>query len=156
MSPVRRCSGEGPTLSVPMNVQRLTEFSIYLAQRPGELAGLLEATAVAGVDVSGFAVTEYNDRGLVRLVGEPEESLRHVMESLVESGVGPVVETPVLSIEIDQRPGAVRDMSVMMADARVNVKYVYLCPAQNGTPTRVIVCVDDLDRAIEAIAVDGA
>ncbi len=74
----------------------------------------------------------------------------------MESGVGPAVETPVLSIDVDQRPGAVRDMSVMMADARVNVKYVYLCPGQNGTPTRVVVCVDDLDRAIEAITINGA
>jgi hypothetical protein len=135
-----------------MNVERLTEFTIYLAQRPGELAGLLEAAAVAGVDIEGLAVTEYNERGLVRLIGAPEESLRHVMESLVESGLGPAVETPVLGVEIDQRPGAVRDLSVMMADARVNVKHVYLCPAQNGNPTRVIVCVDDLDKAIETIS----
>lgn len=139
-----------------MNAQRLTEFSIYLAQRPGELAGLLEAAAVAGIDIAGLSVTEYNDKGLVRLIGTPEEPLRHVLESLVETGIGPMVETPVLSVEVDQRPGAVRDLSVMMADARINVKYVYLCPGQNGTPTRVIVCVDDLDRAIESITINGA
>ena len=44
----------------------------------------------------------------------------------------------------------------MMADARINVKYVYLCPGQNAAPTRVIVCVDDLDRALEAITIHGA
>ncbi len=63
-----------------MIARRLTEFTIYLAQRPGELAGLLEAIDAAGVDVAGLSVTEYNERGLVRLVGEPEESLRRVME----------------------------------------------------------------------------
>lgn len=134
-----------------MQSERLTEFSIYLAQRPGELAGLLEASAAAGVNILGLCVTEYKDKGLVRLIAEPEESIRHVCESLVEAGVGPVVESPVVAFDIENRPGALRDVAVGLADARINIQYVYLTSPSPGRASRAVMRVDDLDRATEAI-----
>jgi len=134
-----------------MQTERLTEFSIYLAQRPGELAGLLEAAAAAGVNILGLCVTEYKDKGLVRLIAEPEEPLRHVCESLVEAGVGPVVESPVLAFDIENRPGALRDVAVGLADARINIQYVYLSGTVPGKASRAVMRVDDLERGIEAI-----
>ena len=134
-----------------MKPERLTEFSVYLAQRPGELVGLLDATAQAGVEVIALATTDYRDKGLVRLIGTPEESLRNACERLAESGVGPIVETPVLAVEMETRPNAVRDLAVLMADSRINVRYTYLAPAINGSPARAIFCVDDFDGAITAI-----
>lgn len=135
-----------------MKSTRLTEFCIYLEHRPGQLAGLLDAAAAGGVYISGLCVSEYRDRGLVRLIGEPEESLRHVCESLVESGVGPMVESPVLAIDIEHRPGALRDVACGLADARVNIQYVYLTTPANGHPSRAVMRVDDIERAAGAIA----
>ncbi len=130
---------------------RLTEFTIYLAQRPGELAGVLEAAAVAGVDIHAVAAGEHNDRGMVHLIGTPEEALRHVMESLVESGIGPVVESPVLAVAVDNRPGAVRDISVLMADARVNIRRAYMASGIAGQPSLCVFRFDDPERAAEVI-----
>lgn len=133
-----------------MQTERLIEFSLYLAHRPGELAGVLEAAAAASVQIFGLSVTEYKDRGLVRLVGDPEDALRHLCESLVEAGVGPVVESPVLAFE--KRPGALRDVCVGLADARVNIQHVFLTSPFGALPSRVIMRVDDVDAAAEAIA----
>lgn len=134
-----------------MTPQRLTEFTIYLDQRPGELAGVLEAAAAAGVDVHAIAVDEHADRGRVHLIGSPEESLRRVMESLVESGVGPVVESPVLAVALDNRPGAARDIAVLMADARVNIRRVYMASGIDGLSSLCIFRFDDPERAAEVI-----
>ncbi|MEM1184305.1 MAG: ACT domain-containing protein [Planctomycetota bacterium] len=139
-----------------MKPEALTEFSIYLDQRPGELAGVLDAMSAAGVDVVSLAVAEHNGRGLIRLIGEPLDAMRAVCESLMESGVGPVVESGVLAIRIDDRPSAMRDLTTAMADRRINVRYAYLSPSrQDGVVlTRCIFRVDDLEgvRAqIEAI-----
>jgi hypothetical protein len=133
-----------------MQTQRFTEFSLYLAHRPGELAGVLEAAAAAQVQIFGLCVTEYKDRGLVRLVGDPEDALRHLCESLVEAGVGPVVESTVLAFE--KRPGALRDVCVGLADARVNIQHVFLTAPFGDTPSRVIMRVDDVNAAADAIA----
>lgn len=141
-----------------MDPVSLTEFSVYLDQRPGELAGLLGAARASGVEIISISTTEHMERGCVRIIGEPVDTLRRVCESLVESGVGPVVEAPVVAITIDNRPGAVRDIAVMMSDNRINIRYVYLMPANgvnggngNGGHVRCVFRFDDLDKALKVI-----
>ncbi|MEL6739415.1 MAG: hypothetical protein AAFP26_02030 [Planctomycetota bacterium] len=140
----------------------LTEFSVYLDQRPGELAGLLGAARAAGVEMQSISTTEHMERGCVRIIGEPVDTLRRVCESLVESGVGPIVEAPVVAIPIDNRPGAVRDIAVLMSDNRINIRYVYLMPARGvngsakgdqgeGGNVRCVFRFDDLDKALAVI-----
>jgi hypothetical protein len=139
-------------LPVPMNHIQLTEFSIYLQQRPGELAGLLEAMLVAGVEVISISTTEHLDRGCARILGYPEETVRAVCESMVEVGVGPVVEAPVIGISVEDRPGVVRDLTVLMADNRINVRYCYFVPASRvSEETLCVFRFDEHEKAIEVI-----
>ena len=130
-----------------MNCERLREFSVYLDQRPGELAGLLDHCAVAGVDVSSLVTAEHNDRGVVRVIGTPVEKLRAVCEGLVEAGVGPVVETEVVAVPTQHKPGALREIAVLMADNRINVRYCYLAPSAGECPARCVFRFDDIDAA---------
>lgn len=135
-----------------MNHIQLTEFSIYLHQRPGELAGLLEAAAVAGVEIISISTTEHLDRGCVRLLGVPEDALRAVCESMVDAGVGPVVEAPVIGISVEDRPGIVRDLTVLMADNRINVRYCYFVPASRvSTQTLCVFRFDEHEKAVGLI-----
>jgi len=135
-----------------MNYIQLTEFSIYLQQRPGELAGLLDAAAVAGVEIISISTTEHLDRGCARLLGHPEETLRAVCESMADAGVGPVVESPVVGISVEDRPGVVRDLTVLMADNRINVRYCYFVPASRVSPhTLCVFRFDEHEKAIELI-----
>ncbi len=133
---------------------RLTEFSIYLDQRPGELAGLLDAVSSAGVEIRAVSVSESNGKGLVRLIGEPVEALRRVCDSLTESGVGPIIESEVLAVSIENRPSALRDLATAMADRRFNLRYAYEMPRHGQDPARCVFRVDDLEKVsaeIEAI-----
>ncbi|TVS03373.1 MAG: hypothetical protein EA423_08585 [Phycisphaerales bacterium] len=128
-----------------------TEFSIYLADRPGELAGFLEAAAAAGITFSAIAVADSNGRGCVRLLGRPEERLRELCESMVESGAGPVLESPVVVVPMATGQGFMREISTKLALAGVNVQYAYLAPPENGSPTRCVLRVDNPDAALKAI-----
>lgn len=130
-----------------MEVARVKEFSIYLTDRPGELAGVLEALAAAGAAVTALSVVEQNGKGLVRLLGEPEAAVRQVCEGVTDTGAGPVTEVEVLAVGLGDNPGVFREVAVRLAAAGVNVRYAYQSPAQNGTPSRCILRVDDADRA---------
>ena len=130
-----------------MEVARVKEFSIYLTDRPGELAGVLEALAAAGVAVTALSVVEQNGKGLVRLLGEPEGAVRRVCEGVTDTGAGPVTEAEVLAVGLGDNPGVFRDVAVRLAAAAVNVRYAYQAPAQNGSAARCILRVDDADRA---------
>lgn len=130
-----------------MDVARVREFSIYLTDRPGELAGVLEALAAAGAAVTALAVVEQNGKGLVRLLGVPEAAVRRVCEGVTDTGAGPVTEVEVLAVGLGDNPGVFREVAVRLAAAGVNVRYAYQAPAQNGTPSRCILRVDDSDKA---------
>jgi len=130
-----------------MEVARVKEFSIYLTDRPGELAGVLEALAAAGASVTALSVVEQNGKGLVRLLGEPEGAVRRVCEGVTDTGAGPVTEVEVLAVGLGDNPGVFREVAVRLAAAAVNVRYAYQAPAQNGTPARCILRVDDADKA---------
>ncbi len=130
----------------------MSEFSVYLQQRPGELAGVLDAAKAAGVEITSISTTEYQDRGCVRLLGVPEQSLRQMCESLVDAGIGPIVEAPVVGVGVENRPGMIRDLSVLMADNRINIRYCYLIPGANGIEGPVCVFrFDEHDRAMDLI-----
>lgn len=126
-----------------MRATHAIEFTVYLDQRPGELAGVLEAVSAAGVEVTGISVAEHNGRGLVRVLGEPVGSLRQVCESLNDSGVGPVIESQVISVETEGRPAALRDLAAAIAKQRLNLRYAYLIPARNGVGDRCVIRLDD-------------
>ena len=135
-----------------MDATTRTEFSIYLAQRPGELAGVLEALDAAGAEAQAVCVVDQNNRGLVRILGEPEQRVREVFESLVEAGAGPAVEAPVLVVSAENRPGLVRDVAAQLALAGVNVQYAYAAASGNGEGGRCIFRVSDLDRAVQTLS----
>jgi len=134
-----------------MEVSREREFSIYLTDRPGELAGVLESLQSAGASVHAISVLEHNGRGLVRLLGTPVETIQHVCEALVDSAAGPVAEAEVLVVDLENNPGLFREVATKLADAEVNVRYAYLTHAWEGIPARCVLRVDDPDRARDAI-----
>lgn len=133
-----------------MEVTRVREFSVYLTDRPGELAGVLEALTAAGATATALSVVEQNGNGLVRLLGEPEDAVRQVFEGVTDTGAGPVTEAEVLAVGLGDNPASLRGAAVKLAAAGVNVRYAYQAPANNGTPARWVLRVDDTDKA-EAI-----
>jgi hypothetical protein len=134
-----------------MHAEKQTEFSIYLDQRPGELAGVLGALAQHGVETTAVSVAEHNSRGVVRILGRDPEALRHACESLVDSGVSPVVESEVVVVDMADRPNALREVAAALAAARINIRYVYLGQRGPGLGPRCILKVSHSESAINAI-----
>ncbi len=134
-----------------MQVTRAREFSVYLQDRPGELAGVLEANAASGAQVTGVTVSEVNGKGLVRLIGYPEEGLRTVCEQLCDAGAGPVAESDVLVAHLEGRPNGFKEIAFHLAAAGINIRYAYFTAQANGSPTTCVIRVDDLDAAEKTI-----
>ncbi len=134
-----------------MQVTRAREFSVYLQNRPGEMAGVLEAQAAAGAQLMGVCVSEVNGRGLVRLIGAPEETLRSVCEQMCETGAGPVAEADVLVAHTEERQNGLLEIALHLAEAGVNVRYVYSGSQSVGCPLTCVMRVDDIDLAERTI-----
>lgn len=103
--------------------------------RPGELAGVVQALSRAGVNIEGVAEID----GVVHLLARDPSAARAALRA---SGYTIDGEVEVLVLSMTDRPGELTMIIQRLADANVNVRFVYL-----ATETRVVIGVDDITQA---------
>ena len=118
------CSAVARDLTV-----RLTE------DRPGALAGIVQALSRSGVNVEGIAEIE----GVVHVLARDPGAARSALRA---RGYQIERELEVLVMPMTDRPGELTMIIQRLAEASVNVRFVYL-----ATSTRVVIGTDDVMRA---------
>ena len=109
------------------------------ADRPGELAGVVQALSRSGVNIEGIAEID----GVVHILARDPSAAR---ASLRAGGYPIEGELEVLVMPMTDRPGELAMITRRLADASVNVRFVYL-----ATETRVVIGVDDITAARQVL-----
>ena len=109
------------------------------ADRPGELAGVVQALSRAGVNIEGIAEIE----GVAHVLARDPNAARSALRS---GGYTIEREVEVLVLPMTDRPGELAMITQRLADASVNVRFVYL-----ATDTRVVIGVDDITQARQVL-----
>ena len=100
----------------------MTEFTIHMSNRPGQLAALAQVLATAGVNIEALAVFGVEELGVVRLVVSDPDAARR---ALSEGGL-PFDERTVLLTTLPHEPGRLAEMTRKLADAGVNIDGLYV------------------------------
>jgi hypothetical protein len=108
--------------------------------RPGTLAEACEALGRAGVNIDGCCEIE----GYFHVLVEDVAAARRALE---ECGCDVGRETDVLVVDVDDRPGAAGEVLRRIADAGVNVAFLYLTTAG----PRLVVGAEDVAQARAAV-----
>ena len=121
----------------------MKDLTVILEDRPGTLADMGEALGKAGINIEGSCGFPSEGKGIGHILVEDAAAARRALE-----GVGIEVgdEREVLVLEIEDRPGALGEVGRRIANAGVNIDLVYL-----ATNTRLVIGVDDLDKARAAV-----
>ena len=109
------------------------------ADRPGELARVTQTLSSAGVNIEGIAEIE----GVVHLLARDPSAARSALRA---GGYTIEGELEVLVLSMTDRPGELSMIMQRLADASVNLRFVYL-----ATDTRVVIGADDITRARAAL-----
>jgi hypothetical protein len=122
----------------------LTEVVVELEDRVGALADLGELLGGHGVDIRALAVLSVAEgRALAHLVVEPADVAVRVLR---EHDVVPQRVREVLSVTLEDEPGALGRYCRKLADASINLEAVYLAGERNGAKLLVL-AVSDLQAA---------
>jgi len=124
-----------------------TQFCIGLENKPGALAGLCGALQRANVNIDALYVSEDEDCTWVNFVASPVPVANDV---LAEAGHNFFTEK-VLVIRVEDRPGELERVSSKLAEASININYVY-GSCVNGSCTLVF-NVDEIARAEKTVGV---
>jgi hypothetical protein len=122
----------------------LTEVVVELEDRIGALADLGELLGGHGVNIRALAVVKVpNGRALAHLIIEPADLAVRVLR---EHDLVPERVREVLSVTLEDEPGALGRYCRRLADASINLEAVYLAGERNGAK-ELVLAVSDLQKA---------
>ena len=116
----------------------IEQVSVFLENTKGRLAGLCRALGDAGVNMHALMVADTEQFGVVRIICDTP---RRATELLDEQGFSASV-TPVVAVQIPDRPGGLADVLEALGKADVNVEYAYCFVKPSGDAAVDIFKVD--------------
>lgn len=122
-----------------------------MPNKPGALTRLAALFSEKGINILGIASEVRDDSGLVRIALEND---RDVSAVLSQAGFSSV-ETHILSVEVDDKPGELLRVASALADGKVNITTVYGTSVAGASTSRILIAAQNTDKALailEALA----
>ncbi|NTW27806.1 MAG: ACT domain-containing protein [Coriobacteriia bacterium] len=127
----------------------IEQVSVFLENSTGRLAGLTRALGDAGIDMHALMVADTAEYGVIRIVCDTPRRAKALLEGLGFSAS----LTPVLAVEVPDRPGGLADVLDALGNAGVNVEYAYCFVEPSGQAAVDVFRVDD--PACEGVLADA-
>ena len=125
----------------------MTQFSIFLVNKPGVLAQVMSALAREKVNVTALTLMDSSEHGVLRLVCEEPDRARAALARSHDR----FTETEVLALELTNEPGAFAHAAEKLAAAHININYAYCTGGAPGGKTTAIFKVADLKKALRVL-----
>ena len=127
-----------------MTVQQI---SIFLENRPGQLAAICRTLAKAGVNIVTLSLADTADFGIVRMIVDD-----HVRGAKVLSDAGFAVrETEVVTATVRNAPGGMAELMEKFDAAGVDIEYSYAYALGNGKEAILVFRFKDNAKALAAL-----
>lgn len=129
----------------------VVQISIFLENRAGELADVVDVLARTGIDVKAVTLADMADFGILRVIVEDAERAKAVLK---EAGFT-VDKTRVIAVEVPDRPGGLADALRALRGRGINVEYMYSAARKNGERAIIVFRVDEVGKAVDALKEAG-
>jgi hypothetical protein len=128
-------------------MQITRQLALFLENSPGTLARVCDALSEAKINIFAISTSDTVDHSVVRMVvSDPGKALR-----LFEEHGTLVVDTEVLMLESDNRPGTLAEVSHHLAKAKINIEYLYCATPPQARKGVIILRVDHPQKALKAL-----
>jgi hypothetical protein len=130
-----------------MAMQLTNQLALFLDNRPGTLARVCDALAAAKINIYAISTSDTVDHSVIRMIlSEPRRALL-----LFEEHGTLVVETDVIMIEGDNKPGSLAKFAHKLAHAKINIEYAYCATPPDAKMGLLIMRVSDTKRALKVL-----
>lgn len=125
----------------------IKQLSVFVENKSGRLAEITSVIAAAGIDIRALSIADTTNFGILRLiVDKPDEA-----EQVLKKAGLTVSLTNVIAVGIPDEPGGFAAAMKSLADAGVDVEYMYAFISRDQGRACVILRVKDNDRALDAL-----
>ncbi|MBN8248743.1 MAG: ACT domain-containing protein [Verrucomicrobia bacterium] len=124
-----------------------TQLALFLNNRPGALARVCAALSEAGINILAFSMSDTVDHTVLRMVvSDPQRAL-----GLFEERGALVVESEVLLIHGNNRPGSLAEIARRLSAARINIEYAYSATSPNERNGLLVMRVTNHRKALKVL-----
>jgi len=124
-------------------IERITELYVILENKPSVLGDLCSFLAENEINIDAIGVFHdtaklyvQNLNKAVKLLGK----LNYIVEL-----------RDVLKVDLENRPGALADVTTKLGDEGINIEYCYGTLSRKGNAVSVIMDVSNIDRAVQIL-----
>ena len=128
-------------------MQIANQLALFLDNRPGTLARVCDALSEAKINIYAISTSDTVDHSVIRMV---VSDARRALLLFEEHGTL-VVETEVLLIEGDNKPGSLAKLAHKLAEAKVNIEYCYCATPPDARKGLLILRVSDARKALKVL-----
>ena len=130
---------------------KLPQLSVFLENRPGSLMEPLRVLADADINLVSISLADTEQFGILRLVLKDWEFAKSVLER-----DGWVVNvSDVVAVDVDDQPGGLAKMLAVLAEAGINIEYMYAFALRRNVKAVLLFRFEDPDAAIAALEKAG-
>ena len=130
-----------------MKMQLTNQLALFLDNRPGTLARVCEALAEAKVNIYAISTSDTVDHSVIRMV---VSDARKAMLLFEERGTL-VVESEVVMVEGDNRPGSLAKIAHKLADNEVNIEYAYCATPPDAKKGLLVLRLSNAKKALKVL-----
>ncbi len=117
----------------------MKQLTVFVPNKPGQVAALTEALALHGINLESFDVESHGEDGLVVLtVDRYDDALR----ALRDAGYRAVTQDTLL-IRLDDKPGALAMIAVQLKDAGLDLRSMHIVRRTGSTSIVSLVTSDN-------------
>jgi hypothetical protein len=123
------------------------QLALFLENRPGTLARVCETLGEANVNIYAISTSDTIDHIVVRMVVSDSRAALRVFE---EHG-SLVVESDVLMIDGNNKPGTLAQIARKLAAAKINIEYAYCATSPHAQKGLLILRTSNPQKALKVL-----
>ena len=130
---------------------KVSQLSVFIENKSGRLADVTRALADANINIRALSIADTIDYGLLRLIVNDPINAKKVLADAAFT----VTLTEVIAVEVPDRPGGLAGIIDILAQAGLNIEYMYAFVGKSGENAIVIFRIERVDEAIRILQEKG-
>ncbi|MCG2725086.1 MAG: hypothetical protein L6420_02310 [Elusimicrobia bacterium] len=130
-----------------MNIKIARQYTVFLPNIPGALNKFIGLFTKENINIIGIASEIRDDSGIVKIAVEADKKISYI---LTNAGFT-TVETPLLSIDLTDKPGELLLLTKILAQNNINITTVYGSAFGVNKASRILLNVSDATKALDVL-----
>ena len=127
------------------------QISVFLENRAGQFAEITHILAENHIDLRAISIAESTDYGVLRMIVDNAEKTTSI---LMQHGYL-LSMTPVLVIEVPDKPGGIAPVLAKLAEGNIDIEYMYSLFTHIDGKAYIVFRVAETEKFVELLKSHG-